>query len=99
MATNNAGKVREFHRLMPEVDLLVPSDLGLQLNYEENGETFLENAVGKARHLYEKGGIATLAEDSGLVVPTLGGSPGVRSARYGGTVSYTHLTLPTILLV
>lgn len=87
LATNNAGKVREFHRLMPEVDLLVPSDLGLQLSYEENGETFLENAVGKARQLYRKGGIATLAEDSGLVVPALGGAPGVRSARYGGNIS------------
>jgi len=78
---------------MPEVKLLVPSDLGLKLAYDEHGETFLENAVGKARQLYENGGIPTLAEDSGLVVPALGGAPGVRSARYGGNIGQKQRNL------
>lgn len=100
LASNNVGKLREFRRLLPEVQLLTPRDRGLTFSYDECGETFLENAVGKARHLYEAADTATVADDSGLVVPALDGAPGVRSARYGGEITQqqrNQLLLDTLL--
>ena len=93
LASNNAGKLREFRRVLPEVRLLTPHEHGLTFAYDERGTTFLDNAVGKARHLYEVAGMATIADDSGLVVPALGGAPGVRSARYGGDISQQRRNL------
>lgn len=87
MASTNAGKVREFRRVLPEVEVLTPRDRGLTFRYEERGATFADNALGKARHLFAMTGAAAVADDSGLVVPALGGAPGVRSARYGGDVT------------
>jgi len=83
VATNNAHKVREFTRLFPGVRLLTPSDLGVAFDFEENGSTYLDNALGKARHLFSMIGRPVLADDSGLEVPALGGEPGIRSSRYG----------------
>jgi len=93
LASNNPGKVREFRRVLPEVRLETPHDRGLTFAYEELGTTFLDNAVGKARYLFERAGTATVADDSGLVIPALGGSPGVRSARYGGDLSQQQRNL------
>jgi XTP/dITP diphosphohydrolase len=83
VATNNAHKVRELIRLFPGVRLRTPSDLGVAFEFEETGSTYLDNALGKALHLYAQVGRPVLADDSGLEVPALGGEPGIRSSRYG----------------
>ena len=93
LASTNAGKMREFRRVLPEVRVLTPHDRGLTFRYEERGATFIDNALGKARHLFAKTGVATVADDSGLVVPALDGAPGVRSARYGGDITQERRNL------
>jgi XTP/dITP diphosphohydrolase len=67
-----------------EVDVVAPGEIGLQLNVEEDGHTFLANAQKKARGFADASGTSVLADDSGLVVDALGGEPGVESAHYGG---------------
>jgi XTP/dITP diphosphohydrolase len=86
VATTNAGKVRELEALLTglPIRLLLPADLGLQMDVEETGVTFAENADIKARAWFERTRMPTLAEDSGLEVDALGGEPGVYSARYLG---------------
>ena len=86
IATRNKGKVREFERILIGVSFEVVGldDLGIDIEVEETGSTFEENAVLKAKAYGEAAGVLTLADDSGLVVDALGGEPGVLSARYGG---------------
>ena len=86
IATNNAHKVAEFRRILGGLDvtLLTPADAGIDLDVEETGETFEENARLKARAFCAASGLPALADDSGIEVDALGGRPGVRSARYGG---------------
>lgn len=83
VATGNPGKVAEFQRLLAELplELKLQSDLGV-VPAEETGETFVENAILKARAAAEQTGLPALADDSGLEVDALKGLPGVRSARY-----------------
>ena len=86
-ATRNINKLREFEALLAEhvvgIEFLSLDDVGIQGEIEETGATFQENAMLKARAAAESGYLA-IADDSGLVVPALGGEPGVRSARYAG---------------
>ena len=86
IATNNMNKLTEIEKILPsgafEVHPL--SDLGKIVSWDETGSTFQENAEIKARALKAFTSDAVLADDSGLVVPALGGSPGVFSARYAG---------------
>ena len=86
IATNNAHKVTELRRILGEADvtLLTPADVGIELDVEETGETFEENARLKARAFCAASGLPSLADDSGIEVDALDGRPGVRSARYGG---------------
>jgi XTP/dITP diphosphohydrolase len=88
IATNNAGKVRELGEALRglEVDLVRLADLGdgAPESPEETGSTFEENALLKARYYFERTGLASVADDSGLEVDALGGRPGVLSARYAG---------------
>ncbi|MBC8453002.1 MAG: RdgB/HAM1 family non-canonical purine NTP pyrophosphatase [Chloroflexi bacterium] len=86
VATRNPGKVREFSRMLSGMSFEVVGldDLGIDLEVEETGSTFEENAVLKARAYAEVSGELTLADDSGLVVDALNGELGVLSARYGG---------------
>jgi XTP/dITP diphosphohydrolase len=85
LASANPGKQREFAALLaPQgIELLLQSALGIE-SIEETGNTFVENALLKARHAAERSGLAALADDSGLEVDALGGAPGVRSARFAG---------------
>jgi XTP/dITP diphosphohydrolase len=92
VATNNAHKVRELTRLFPGVRLFTPSELGVDFQFEETGSTYLDNALGKALHLYAQVGRPVLADDSGLEVPALGGDPGIRSSRYGSRPGGPKLT-------
>lgn len=84
IATNNPGKVHEFERLMKGIclELLTPALLGIELQVEENGASYLENALIKARAFSMQSGLWTLADDSGLEVEALEGLPGLHSARF-----------------
>ncbi len=86
VATNNAGKLREYRELLRDlpVDLVSPAELGLVLEVDENGRTFADNARLKAEAFAAASGLPVLADDSGLEVDLLAGGPGVHSARYGG---------------
>ena len=83
VATNNPHKLREFRRLFPDFELLSPEQIDCPFSFEETGATYLENAMGKALHLYRLAKTPVLADDSGLEVVGLGGEPGVYSSRYG----------------
>ena len=82
LATHNEHKRREFARLLAGHELeLLPGDVTLP---PEDGATFAQNALGKARAAAEATGRACIADDSGIEAAALGGAPGVRSARYAG---------------
>lgn len=83
LASNNAGKLREFSAILGEAGIrMIPQgELGVS-EAEEPHITFVENAIAKARHASRHTGRPALADDSGLCVPALGGAPGVYSARY-----------------
>jgi len=83
-ASNNAGKVREVRALLFDLDIITPAECGLEVEVEENGQSFAANAQIKARAWAAASGRIALADDSGLQVDALGGAPGVYSARYGG---------------
>lgn len=86
LASHNQGKVREIRELLAgqSVEVLSLSDIGWHEEIEENGTSFEENALIKARRVFEVTGRAALADDSGLEVDALGGAPGIYSARYLG---------------
>ncbi len=84
IASNNAGKLAEFREMLNGYTVLSPKELDLDFDVDETGETFFDNALLKARALYELCGLPALADDSGLCVDALGGAPGVYSARYSG---------------
>lgn len=88
LASNNAGKLREFRALLAPIDIEVvgQGDLGIAAA-EEPHETFVENALVKARHASRAAGLPALADDSGLCCLALGGAPGVRSARFAGAAA------------
>jgi XTP/dITP diphosphohydrolase len=85
IASHNPGKVREIGDLLRplRVEVLSAGDLGLS-EPEETGETFIANSEAKAIAAAQGAGLPALADDSGLVVPVLGGAPGVLSARWAG---------------
>ncbi|KAA2285326.1 RdgB/HAM1 family non-canonical purine NTP pyrophosphatase [Arenimonas fontis] len=85
LATSNTGKLAELQPLLAEAGfaLVAQGELGVP-DAEETGLSFVENALLKARQACEATGLPALADDSGLVVPALGGAPGLYSARYAG---------------
>ena len=85
VATANRGKLRELAAALAPLGLrLTPQREFGVVPAPETGATFVENAIGKARHAAAHCGLPAIGDDSGLVVPALGGAPGVRSARYAG---------------
>jgi XTP/dITP diphosphohydrolase len=82
VATRNEHKLRELREALPGVEL-EPLPAGIELP-PETGETFAENALIKARAAFGATGRPTIADDSGIAAPALGGGPGPRSARYAG---------------
>ena len=87
LASNNKGKVAEFTNMFAELNLPIEVIPQGQLTIEdaiEDGLSFVENAIIKARHAAKISGKPALADDSGLCVPVLGGAPGIYSARYAG---------------
>lgn len=86
LATHNQGKVLEFKALMKDhnVEVLSLFDINYELEIEETGVTFEENALIKARTIAKQYSMMTIADDSGLVIDALDGRPGVYSAIYAG---------------
>ena len=99
IATGNPGKLRELRELLSGIpfDILSPADAGVETNVREDGNTYEENAILKADALAQRSKLITLADDSGLEVDALGGEPGIRSARFGGS-GITDAQRNTILL-
>jgi XTP/dITP diphosphohydrolase len=85
LASSNAGKLRELQAILADkqVTLLPQSDFNIP-DAIEDGHSFVENAIIKARHASKLSGLPALADDSGLVVDALNGEPGIYSARYAG---------------
>ena len=85
VASNNAGKLREFERLLSPLGIATIAQSALSIDgADEPHVTFVENALAKARHASAGSGLPALADDSGVCVHALGGAPGVLSARYAG---------------
>lgn len=86
LASHNKKKIVEMRDILAQlgVEVLSQADVGVDLEPEETGATFEENARIKARAVMEATGLPAIADDSGLVVDALNGEPGVYSARYGG---------------
>jgi XTP/dITP diphosphohydrolase len=85
LASGNAGKLREFRRLLSPLGIEVIAQGELKIpESDEPHSTFVENAIAKARHASEHARLPALADDSGICVDALGGAPGVHSARYAG---------------
>jgi len=85
IASNNVGKLNEIAAILAPLDIeIIPqSALGVS-EADEPHDTFIENALAKARHASEHTGLPALADDSGICVDALNGAPGVRSARFSG---------------
>ena len=85
LASKNQHKLLEMEHILRDLGLevVLESQVGVDVDVEETGTTFLENAALKARAVMEASGMAAIADDSGLMVDALDGAPGVYSARYG----------------
>ena len=86
LASRNAKKLKELQEILSGsgIDIMLQSEAGVDIEVEETGLTFEENAILKAETVRDATGLIALADDSGLMVEALGGAPGVFSARYGG---------------
>lgn len=86
LASHNQAKLKELQAILSQfgIELVLQSELGLDLEPEESGITFAENSLIKAKAVMEASGLPAIADDSGLCVDALNGAPGVYSARYGG---------------
>ena len=85
LASGNPGKIREIAHLVAPLGIEVVPQAALGIDEaEEPHDTFVENALAKARHAARLSGLPALADDSGICVDALGGAPGVQSARYAG---------------
>ncbi len=100
LASNNPNKLREMREILSPLgwEILCQKDLGLQVSPEENGRTFEENALIKARAVMEAAGLPAIADDSGVAVDALSGAPGVHSARYGGDACPDDLARNLLLI-
>lgn len=92
-ATGNEGKMKEIRMILGDLDIPVVSmkEAGISADIEEDGTTFEENALIKAKTICEMTGELVLADDSGLEIDALNGEPGVYSARYMGEETSYHI--------
>ena len=86
LATANPGKIKEMREILSGlgIDLVTRDDLGIDIDVEETGDTFYDNAFLKAKAICEASGLPSIADDSGIMVDALDGAPGVYSSSYGG---------------
>jgi XTP/dITP diphosphohydrolase len=100
LASNNKGKLRELQFILADMPLklVTPADIGLDLEVEEDGATYAENAAKKAIAFQRASGLICLADDSGLEVDALDGAPGLYSARYSSKPGATDADRRAFLL-
>lgn len=96
LATSNPGKVSEIQALLSPIQCIAQKSLGIS-DAEETGLSFIENAILKARHASKACKKPALADDSGLVVPALGGQPGIYSARFAGEQASSEENIDQLL--
>ena len=86
IATANPGKIHEMREILSEfaIETVTREDLGINVEVDESGSTFRENALLKAKAICEVSGLPSIADDSGLMVDALGGGPGVDTSSFGG---------------
>jgi XTP/dITP diphosphohydrolase len=98
LASNNAGKVREINQLLENsgIEVLPQAQFDIE-DAVEDGLTFVENAIIKARHAAKLSGLPAIADDSGIEVDALKGSPGIYSARFAGEGSSDEANLRKLL--
>lgn len=84
LATGNKNKKKEMAELLPEHQVVIPSDEGIEFDPDETGTTFYENSLIKAKALYDIVHCPVIADDSGICADALGGAPGIYSSRYAG---------------
>ena len=94
LASKNPHKLVEIDAITRKlgIELILQSELGIDIDVEETGTTFEENSFLKANAVMQATGLPAMADDSGIVVDALNGAPGVYSARYGGDPSMTTTT-------
>lgn len=86
VATKNKGKIQEIREVLKGIDaeILSLDEIGLEIEIEEDGRTYSENAVKKAAEVAKRSGRISLADDSGLEIDALNGKPGINSSRFAG---------------
>ncbi len=85
LASSNQGKLREINEMLANSDIKVIPQSKFNIgDVEETGQSFIENALLKARHASSQAGLPAIADDSGIVIDSLQGKPGIYSARYAG---------------
>lgn len=84
LASSNLNKKREMAELFPEHQIVIPKDEGIEFDPEENGSTFYENSLIKAKALWDIVHCPVLADDSGISCDALNGAPGIYTSRYAG---------------
>ena len=84
LASGNAHKRKEMQEILPDYEIRIPSDDGIEFNPVENGNSFYENSLIKARALWNLVKVPVIADDSGLCVDALNGEPGIFTSRYAG---------------
>ncbi len=98
LASNNAGKVREINQLLASQQIQVVPQKEFDIpDAVEDGLSFVENAIKKARHAARLSGLPTIADDSGIEVDALQGAPGIYSARYAGEGASDQANLEKLL--
>jgi len=98
LASGNQGKLRELVAMLGPLGFSVRPQSDWQVpEAEENAPTFVENSLIKARQAVEYTGLPAIADDSGLVVPVLGGEPGIYSARYAGANANAQANMEKLL--
>ena len=84
LASSNQHKRKEMQQILPDYEIRIPNDDGIEFNPTENGSSFYENSLIKARALWELVHEPVIADDSGICVEALGGEPGIFTSRYAG---------------
>lgn len=84
VATNNSGKIKEIKEILQNEEIKTLKEMNINIEIEENGETFEENALKKAREIYKLTNKASIADDSGICIKELNEFPGVKTARFLG---------------
>ena len=96
--SSNIHKVEEMRLLLPSwISIATMREKGITEEIPENGSSFVENAMAKARYVHQRTGAAVFADDSGLEVECLGGAPGIYLARYAGNGASSEMNMNKLM--